>query len=156
MHAFAWLLNDLFFEDRVWVGFVIEAALFFVVAAIAGLIAYRALQAGSPPTPELAIEEGKRIRQTLEAGTTPAAKEPVPPPAQEPREAVSSEPEVYAAAPASPSPAAPPRPRAAARPRSAPTSSASARSSRSRSRRFAAGSPSSPTGAARCASTAAS
>jgi uncharacterized membrane protein YqjE len=78
MHAFAWLLNELFFEDDVWVGFAIEAALFFVIAAIAGLVAYKAVQAGSPPVPEMAIEEGKRIRQTLEAGTTPAPKEPAP------------------------------------------------------------------------------
>jgi uncharacterized membrane protein YqjE len=78
MHAFAWLLNELFFEDAVWAGFLIEAVLFFVVAAVAGLLAYRAVQAGAPPTPDLAIEEGKRIRQTLEAGTTPAAKEPQP------------------------------------------------------------------------------
>ena len=76
MHAFAWLLNELFFEDAVWAGFLIEAVLFFVVAAVAGLIAYRAVQAGSPPMPEMAIEEGKRIRQTLESSTTPAAKEP--------------------------------------------------------------------------------
>jgi uncharacterized membrane protein YqjE len=78
MHSFAWLLNELFFEDAVWAGFLIEAVLFFIVAAIAGLVAYRAVQAGAPPTPDLAIEEGKRIRQTLESGTTPAAKEPQP------------------------------------------------------------------------------
>jgi hypothetical protein len=40
------------------------------------MVAYRAVQAGAPPTPDLAIEEGKRIKQTLESGTTPAAKEP--------------------------------------------------------------------------------
>jgi len=34
------------------------------------------VQAGAPPTPDMAIEEGRRIRQTLEAGTTPAAEEP--------------------------------------------------------------------------------
>jgi uncharacterized membrane protein YqjE len=80
MHAFAWLLNELFFEDAVWAGFLIEAVLFFVIAALAGMFAYRALQAGAPPTPDLAIEEGKRIRQTLEAGTTPdPAKEPTAP-----------------------------------------------------------------------------
>jgi uncharacterized membrane protein YqjE len=79
MHAFAWLLNDLFFGDAFWAGFLIEAVLFFIVAAIAGLVAYRAVQAGAPPTPDLAIEEGKRIRQTLESGTTPPpAKEPTP------------------------------------------------------------------------------
>jgi uncharacterized membrane protein YqjE len=79
MHAIAWLLNDLFFEGSVWAGFLIEAVLFFVVAALAGLIAYKAFQKGAPPTPEMAIEEGKRIRQTLEGGTTPSpVKEPVP------------------------------------------------------------------------------
>ena len=79
MHSIAWLLNDLFFGDHFWLGFLIEAVVFFIVAAIAGLIARRAVQAGSPPTPDLAIEEGRRIKQTLEASTTPVAKEPVPP-----------------------------------------------------------------------------
>jgi uncharacterized membrane protein YqjE len=78
MLAIAWLLNDLFFGDHFWAGFLIEAVVFFAIAAIAGLIAYRAVQAGAPPVPEMAIEEGKRIRQTLESGTTPAAKEPTP------------------------------------------------------------------------------
>jgi uncharacterized membrane protein YqjE len=79
LHAFAWLLNDLFFEDTVWLGFLIEAVIWFVIAAIAGLVAYRAVQAGAPPTPDMAIEEGKRIKQTLESGTTPAAREPTGP-----------------------------------------------------------------------------
>jgi uncharacterized membrane protein YqjE len=78
MHSFAWLLNDLFFGDNFWLGFLIEAVLFFVVAALAGLFAYRAMQAGAPPVPEMAIEEGRRIKQTLESGTTPVAKEPTP------------------------------------------------------------------------------
>jgi uncharacterized membrane protein YqjE len=76
MHAMAWLLNELFFEDEIWVGFAIEALFWFIVAAIAGLIAQRSLKAGSPPTPDLAIEEAKRVRQTLETGTTPMAREP--------------------------------------------------------------------------------
>jgi uncharacterized membrane protein YqjE len=77
MHAIAWLLNDLFFEDTVWLGFLIEAVIWFLIAAVAGLIAYRAVRAGAPPTPEMAIEEGRRIKQTLESGTTPAAREPL-------------------------------------------------------------------------------
>ena len=76
MHSFAWFLNDLFFGDNFWLGFLIEAVLFFIVAGFAGLFAYRAVQAGAPPVPELAIEEGKAIRQTLQSGRTPAAKEP--------------------------------------------------------------------------------
>jgi hypothetical protein len=76
MHAFAWLLDDLFFEGDIWIGFAIEAALFFLIAGLAGYFAYRSLLKGAPPVPSMAIEEGKRIRQTLESSTTPAAKEP--------------------------------------------------------------------------------
>ncbi len=69
MHGIAWLLNDLFFSGNVWAGFMIESAFWFVVAGIAGLIAYRSFQAGAPPTPDLAIEEARRTKETLEAGT---------------------------------------------------------------------------------------
>jgi len=69
MHAFAWLLNDLFFEDSVWLGFLVEAVLWFVIAGIAGLFAYRSVKAGAPPVPAMAIEEGKEIRETLQAGS---------------------------------------------------------------------------------------
>jgi uncharacterized membrane protein len=69
MHGIAWLLNDLFFSGDVYVGFLIEALFWLIVAAIAGLIAYRSFQAGAPPTPDLAIEEAKRTKETLEAST---------------------------------------------------------------------------------------
>jgi uncharacterized membrane protein YqjE len=69
MHGIAWLLNDLFFDDHVWIGFVIEAAFWFIVAAGVGFFAYRSVQAGAPPTPDLAIEEARRTKETLEAGT---------------------------------------------------------------------------------------
>ena len=76
MHGIAWLINELFFEDDVWVGFMIEALFWFVIAGLAGLAAYRSVQKGAPPTPDLAIEEAKRVRQTLEGDTTPYAQEP--------------------------------------------------------------------------------
>ncbi len=79
MHSIAWLLNDLFFGDHFWIGFLIEAVVFFITAAIAGYIAYQAVLKGAPPTPDLAIEEGRRIKQTLESSTTPAAREPAIP-----------------------------------------------------------------------------
>jgi len=69
MHGIAWLLDDLFFPDHVWIGFLIEALFWFVVAAAAGLFAYRSMRAGAPPTPDLAIEEARRTKETLEAGT---------------------------------------------------------------------------------------
>ena len=69
MHAIAWLLNDLFFGDTVWLGFLVEAVMWFVVAGIAGLLAYRAVKAGAPPTPDMAIKEGKEIKEALQAGS---------------------------------------------------------------------------------------
>jgi uncharacterized membrane protein YqjE len=69
MHSIAWVLNDYFFSDHVWVGFLIEAVFWFIIAAIAGLVAKRSMEAGSPPTPDLAIEEAKRTKETLEAGS---------------------------------------------------------------------------------------
>jgi uncharacterized membrane protein YqjE len=69
MHGIAWLLNDLFFEDHVWIGFMIEAGFWFGVAAAAGFFAFRSVRAGAPPTPDLAIEEARRTKETLEAGT---------------------------------------------------------------------------------------
>ena len=69
MHAIAWVLNDYFFSDHVWIGFLIEAVGWFLIAGVAGLVAYRSVKAGAPPTPDLAIEEAKRTKETLEAGT---------------------------------------------------------------------------------------
>ena len=74
MHGLAWLLNELFFEDEVWIGFMVEALLWFVIAGIVGYVAYRSLLKGAPPTPDMAIEEAKRVRQTLEGDTTPYEK----------------------------------------------------------------------------------
>ena len=65
MHAIAWLLDDIFFGNNIWIGFAIESFFWFVVAGVAGLVAYRSVQAGAPPTPELAIEEARRTKETL-------------------------------------------------------------------------------------------
>ena len=42
-----------------------EALLFLILAAVAGLLAYRAVQKGSPPKPAMAIEEAKVTKETL-------------------------------------------------------------------------------------------
>ena len=68
MHGIAWLLNDLFFDDNVWLGFLVEAVFWFLIAAGAGFFAFRSVQAGAPPTPDMAIEEARRTKETLEAG----------------------------------------------------------------------------------------
>jgi hypothetical protein len=65
MHGIAWVISEAFFDDKVWPGYFIEAALFLLIAGIAGLIAYRAVQKGAPPMPEQAIEEAKRTKAVL-------------------------------------------------------------------------------------------
>jgi hypothetical protein len=68
MHAIAWLLNDLFFEDTIWLGFLVEALFWLLIAGLAGLVAYRSIQSGAPPTPDMAIEEAKLTKETFEGG----------------------------------------------------------------------------------------
>jgi H+/Cl- antiporter ClcA len=67
MHGLEWLLNDLFFEDNVWIGFLVEALFWLLVAIAVGLFAYRSFQAGAPPTPDMAIEEAKRAKEQFES-----------------------------------------------------------------------------------------
>jgi len=67
MHGIAWVLNEELFDGKTWPGFFVEAAIFLLVAALAGSIAYRALKAGAPPVPEQAIEEAKLTKEMFEA-----------------------------------------------------------------------------------------
>ncbi len=66
MEGVAWLLAEEVFGGNAWPGFFVEAGLFLLIAAAAGYFAYRSVQAGAPPLPEQAIEEGKLIKSTLE------------------------------------------------------------------------------------------
>jgi uncharacterized membrane protein YqjE len=67
-HSLAWLLNDLFnWDTDLWAGFAVVTALLFLLAILAAFIAVRLFKKGAPPTPDLAIEEAKRTRETLEA-----------------------------------------------------------------------------------------
>ena len=69
LDGFAWLAywaipfpNQAYF----W-GFFIVAAVLFLLGALAGYIASRALKSGGPPTPQLAIDEAKLIRETVQS-----------------------------------------------------------------------------------------
>jgi uncharacterized membrane protein YqjE len=67
-HGLAWFLDDVFnWEDNIWAGFAVVTVLLFLLAALAGLIAFRLFKKGTPPTPDLAIEEARRTRAELEA-----------------------------------------------------------------------------------------
>jgi len=67
MHGFAWMLNDLVF-DNFWAGFFVEAAIFLLIAAGAGFYAYRTFKRSAPPTPDMAIEEAKEIKAAFDGG----------------------------------------------------------------------------------------
>jgi hypothetical protein len=60
-------------------GFFAMAVILVVLGAVAGLIAARAVKRGAPPTPDLAIEEARKIRETMSAPPPPAPAPPVPP-----------------------------------------------------------------------------
>jgi len=74
MEGVAWLLAEEVFDGNAWPGFFVEAALFLLIAALAGFVAYRAVQAGAPPVPEQAIEEAKLTKATLESSTKAGAE----------------------------------------------------------------------------------
>jgi uncharacterized membrane protein YqjE len=71
MEGIAWLLNEEVFDGKAWPGFFVEAAIFLLVAAGAGLFAYRSLQAGAPPVPAQAIEEAKLTKEMLTKDEAP-------------------------------------------------------------------------------------
>lgn len=67
MTGIAILLGDNVFGHRVWLGFLVEALVFIVIAAAAGFYAYKAVKKAAPPTPDMAIEQAKEIRATLDS-----------------------------------------------------------------------------------------
>ena len=69
LHGFAWLAyyalpvpNQTFF----W-GFFLIAGILFLFGALAGYVASRAFKRATPPKPEMAIDEAKRIRETVKS-----------------------------------------------------------------------------------------
>lgn len=69
MHGVAWVIAEELFDGKAWPGFFIEAAIFLLIAALAGFIASKALKQGAPPVPEQAIEEAKLTKEMLERET---------------------------------------------------------------------------------------
>ncbi|MEA2396225.1 MAG: hypothetical protein QOJ82_4116 [Solirubrobacteraceae bacterium] len=67
LHGLAWLAwFELFGStNQYFWGFLVVAGVLFLLGALAGFVAAKALKAGSPPTPAMAIDEAKRIRETV-------------------------------------------------------------------------------------------
>lgn len=68
LHGFAWLTwYELFPDQQYFWGFFVVAAVLLLLGALAGYIAARAFKSGAPPTPQLAIDEAKRIKETVQS-----------------------------------------------------------------------------------------
>ena len=78
LHALSWGIWEVSGSDtNYWLGFLITGALILLLGVIAGLIAMRLIKKGSPPTPQLAIEEAQLIKGTLTASPASRAVGPV-------------------------------------------------------------------------------
>jgi hypothetical protein len=65
LHFVALALADLLGANP-WVGYLILSGTLFIVAALAGFVAARLFKKGTPPTPQMAIEEAQLIKQTIQ------------------------------------------------------------------------------------------
>jgi uncharacterized small protein (DUF1192 family) len=62
----AWGINSAI--NSLWIGFAVVFGVLTLLALAAGLFAYRKLRVG-PPTPQMAIDEAKKIRETVATTT---------------------------------------------------------------------------------------
>ena len=65
LHMLALGLAD-WFSLKTWVGYAIVCVLLLVFAGLLALIAMRSFKKGSPPTPQMAIEEAKKTRAAIQ------------------------------------------------------------------------------------------
>lgn len=65
--AAAWGIYLIFGGTAYWAGFAIVAGMLVIFGVLAGGLAYRALRRGTPPAPTMAIDEAKKIRDTVTA-----------------------------------------------------------------------------------------
>jgi uncharacterized membrane protein YqjE len=59
--------------NYIWVGYLVVGGLLLLLGGLAAGLAVRFMKGGAPPTPEMAIEEGKLIKETL---TSPRPAQP--------------------------------------------------------------------------------
>jgi uncharacterized membrane protein YqjE len=70
LETIAWALNAIFVDGAgdLWIGFLIVFVVLLLLTLVAGLLAWRKLRVGAP-TPQMAIDEAKKIRETVTAKT---------------------------------------------------------------------------------------
>jgi hypothetical protein len=64
LHGLSFGFSD-WFNVSPWVGYWITTAILFILAGLSAFIAARLFKKGSPPKPEMAIDEAQRIKQTV-------------------------------------------------------------------------------------------
>ncbi len=81
VEALAWGIYDFGWAGTThyWWGFLIAGILLILFGVILGLIAARLVKRAVPPTPQMAIEEGKLIRETLQHPHPDEARVPAAP-----------------------------------------------------------------------------
>ncbi|MEA2354076.1 MAG: hypothetical protein QOD61_205 [Solirubrobacteraceae bacterium] len=66
LNGFAWLISiELFPRGKYYAGFFVLAVLLVLLGAAAGFLAAKWLKAAAPPTPDMAIDEARKIRATV-------------------------------------------------------------------------------------------
>lgn len=65
LHSAAWGAYLIFGGSAYWAGYLIVAVALFLLGGLAGALAYRAVRRGSPPAPTMAIDEARKIRETV-------------------------------------------------------------------------------------------
>ena len=83
LHFIALLIADVLGTNP-WVGYLILSGALFLLGGLAGFLAARFFKKGSPPTPQMAIEEAQLIKQTLTSPhpATPSTTVAPAPPAE--------------------------------------------------------------------------
>jgi hypothetical protein len=74
LEGLAWLVWYELFGSKLdyFLGFFVVAGALLVLAALAGLLAAKALRRGSPPAPTMAIDEARKIREAVAPHEEPA------------------------------------------------------------------------------------
>lgn len=68
LHGVAWLVWYEFFpQNEIFWGYFIVAGGLILLGAVAGFAAALALRRGTPPTPTMAIDEARKLRETVGA-----------------------------------------------------------------------------------------
>jgi uncharacterized membrane protein YqjE len=66
LHGLAWLISiELFPSGKYYAGFLVVALLLVLAGALAGFLAHKWLKASAPPTPNMAIDEARKIRASV-------------------------------------------------------------------------------------------